>query len=75
MNTVPPFQAILIHNVIGPPVPITIKNLQVNAVCEGFHGTIKNLFCPLVQSSPPQEIGRAIDVSDATTASSTVFAP
>jgi hypothetical protein len=57
----PPFQTILIWNSIKP-VPITIKNLQADAICDRFHDTINNQVHTIFRSNPPQDIGNGIDV-------------
>jgi hypothetical protein len=47
-----PFQAIMIIHDGIKPVPITIKNPQVNAIFECFHDTIKNQIRPTFHSNP-----------------------
>jgi hypothetical protein len=62
----PSLQAVLIHNVIEL-VPITVKNPQVNAICEHFHVTIKNQLHTIFHINPAQDVGYMINVIDTST--------
>ena len=61
------FQEIL-HDAGIKPVPLTVKNPTVNAICEHLHQTIEQALRPLICVNPPKDEDAAIDILESAVA-------
>jgi hypothetical protein len=56
------FQSTLIINGMLKPCPKTVKNPQANAICERVHQTVANAIRAEILSTPPVNVGSAIEM-------------